>query len=96
MIKTKIKSPTFSDERLAKCRGYKLTKEDIKKKEDEMDNFDLEMQFEYNNLKIKKMGDLRKLVSTFENTKQIEEIEDLIEDSDYYYIFNWYLKNYVF
>jgi hypothetical protein len=42
------------------------------------------------------MGDLRKLVSTFENTKQIEEIEDLIEDSDYYYIFNWYLKNYVF
>jgi hypothetical protein len=39
MIKSKSKSkiekhsssPIFSDERLRKCRGYRLTKEDIKK-----------------------------------------------------------------
>jgi hypothetical protein len=61
-----------------------------------MDEFDLEMQFKYNGKKIRKMGDLRKLVATFENTKQIEEIEDFIEDNDYYYIFNWYLENFVF
>jgi hypothetical protein len=88
-------SSSFSKESI-KSRGHVLTKEQIKEREDEMDLYDLEQQFNYNELKIKTMGDLRNLVKTFKSTKEIEKIEDLICDEDYYYIFNWYLKNFVF
>jgi len=84
------------EERLKKCGGHILTQDEIKKREDVIDEYDLEIKFKYNNKNINKMGDLRNLVRTFKNRKQIEEIENLITDEDYYYIFNWYLKQYSF
>ena len=85
-----------TDGQFKKRIGHTLTAEEIKEQEDYLDQDDLEMQFEYENKQIKTMKDLRNLVRMFKSTKEIEKIEDLIEDEDYYYIFNWYLINYTF
>ncbi len=95
-VKEKNINISTLQERLKKCGGHMLTQDEIKKKEDAMDQYDLEISFKYGDIKIKTMKDLRNLVRTFENTKQIEKIENLITDEDYYYIFNWYLKKFCF
>ena len=91
--KVKISNMTkLSNSERHKLRGRKISQEEIKNKENEMDLDDLEQEFKYNGFRIKTMGDLRNLVKTFTKTIEIEKLEDLICDEDYYYIFNWYLK----
>jgi len=75
-----------------KLRGRKISQEEIKNKEKEMDLDDLKQEFNYKSLTIKTMGDLRNLVKSFTKTTEIEQLEDLLCDEDYYYIFNWFLK----
>ena len=72
-----------------KTIGCILTKEEILENEKEFDKEYLENPFIYNDKKIKTIGDLRKIATTREI---IESLEDKLDEVNYYYIYNWFLK----
>ncbi len=73
-----------------------LTKEELLEEEKEIDRYNLKDNFTYKKQIIKTYGDLRKICTTREI---IESLESILDDDEYFYIYNWfldrlYIKNY--
>lgn len=68
--------------------GRILTKEELLEQDKEIDEYDLIKSFSYKGQLIKTYGDLRKISTSIEI---IESLEDLLDDDEYIYIYNWFL-----
>lgn len=71
-----------------KIPGRIVTKEELLEQEKEIDEYDLIESFNYNGQLIKTYGDLRKISTSL---KIIESLEDLLDDAEYIYIYDWFL-----
>ncbi len=71
-----------------KIPGRLVTKEELLEQEREIDEYDLIKKFRYEGKKIKTYGDLRKIATSIEI---IESLEDLLDDDEYIYIYDWFL-----
>jgi hypothetical protein len=65
---------------------FKISDEKAKEAEDYMDSLSLEQKIYMNGIKINTIGEIKKYLKKI---KDIEKLEDYLEESDYVYLYNW-------
>lgn len=65
-----------------------LTEEELKAKEDEIDELHLENEIIINGKTIKTYGELRPYIKS---SKVVEKLLDIIHDDEYFYFYKWIL-----
>ncbi len=63
-----------------------ISKEQKKKSEERMNTLSLEKKIRIRGIKINTIGEIKEYLKEI---KDIERLEDYLEESDYYYLYNW-------
>jgi hypothetical protein len=65
---------------------FRISKSDLKKKEDDIDKLYLKEHIRINGKNIETYGEIKKYLKKI---KHIEKLEDYLEENDYVYLYNW-------
>ncbi len=63
-----------------------ISKEQKKQSEERMNTLSLEKKIRIRGIKINTIGEIKEYLKEI---KDIERLEDYLEESDYYYLYNW-------